>query len=98
MKPVLHRVLVKKDPIEKKTESGIVLALNERSEKKATVTGTVVDIGSTAFISFGSTAEEQGIKVGTRVYFAKYAGADIDDELTALNDEDVIAVITEEMK
>ncbi len=93
MKPVLHRVLVRKDPVEKKTESGIVLALNERSEKKATVTGTVLEIGSTAFLSFGSTAEEQGVKVGTRVYFAKYAGADIDDDLTILNDEDVIGVI-----
>jgi co-chaperonin GroES (HSP10) len=95
MRPVLHRVLVRKDPVEKKTEAGIILALNERSEKKATVTGTVVEVGSTAFVSFGSTPAAEGVVPGVRVYFAKYAGADIgeDTDLTILNDEDIIGVV-----
>ncbi len=95
MKPVLHRIVVKADPVEKRTESGIVLALNERNEKKATVSGVVVAIGSTAFESFGSTADKEGVKVGTRVYYAKYAGAEVKDneDLVVLNDEDVLGVL-----
>jgi co-chaperonin GroES (HSP10) len=95
MKPVLHRLLVKVDPVEKKTASGIVLAINERSEKKAAITGTVVEVGNTAFISFGSTAEQEGIKPGTRVQYAKFAGAEIDSEYIWLNDEDILGVVNE---
>lgn len=96
MKPVLHRLIIKVDPVEKKTASGIVLAINERSEKKAAVTGTVVEVGSTAFISFGSTAEAEGIKPGTRVQYAKYAGSEIDEEYIYLNDEDVLGIVEDE--
>lgn len=96
MKPVLHRLIIKVDPVEKKTASGIVLAINERSEKKAAVTGTVVSIGSTAFESFGSTAEKEGIKPGTRVQYAKYAGAEIDEFHIYLNDEDLLGVVTDD--
>ncbi len=96
MKPVLHRILVRVDPVEKKTESGIVLALNERSEKKATVTGTVIKVGSTAFLSFGSDPHKEGILPGVRVHFAKYAGAEVkdDSDLVLLNDEDILGVIS----
>ena len=95
MKPVLHRVLVKRDPVEKKTESGLILALNERSEAKAAVKGTVVKAGSTAFQSFGSTAEAEGIVPGARVHYAKYSGAEVgeDTDLVLLNDEDILSVI-----
>lgn len=94
MKPVLHRITVKPDPVEKKTASGIILATNERAEKKATVVGTVVDIGSTAFLSFSSTAAAEGIYPGVRVLYAKYAGAEVEgQELVILNDEDILVVI-----
>lgn len=96
MKPTLHRILVKVDPVEKKTESGIILARNERSEKKASVKGTVVKVGSTAFLSYGSTAEAEGIKPGTRIYYAKFAGADVDEDHIFLNDEDILGVVTDE--
>ena len=96
MKPVLHRLIIKVDPVEKKTASGIVLAINERSEKKAAVTGTVVEVGSTCFVSFGSTAEQEGIQPGTRVQYAKYAGAEIDAEHIYLNDDDLLGVVTDD--
>lgn len=92
MKPVLHRLLIKVDPVEKKTASGLILAVNERSEKKAAVTGTVVAIGKTAFLSFGSSAEQEGIFPGTRVQYAKFAGAEIDEKHIWLNDEDILGV------
>lgn len=98
MRPILHRVLVKRDPVEKKTESGLILALNERSEAKAAVKGTVVEVGSTAFESFGSTAEKEGIRPGVRVHFAKYSGAEIGEntDLLWLNDEDLLGVLDNE--
>jgi co-chaperonin GroES (HSP10) len=98
MKPVLHRVLVRREPVEKKTESGLILALNERAEKKAAVVGTVVKVGSTAFQSFGSNAEQEGIVPGARIHFAKYAGAEIgnDSDLLWLNDEDILGVLENE--
>ncbi len=98
MKPVLHRLLVKKDPVEKKTQSGLILAINERSEAKAAVKGTVIKVGSTAFGSFGSDAYKEGVLPGVRVMFAKYSGAEVGDDtdLVLLNDEDILSVLDTE--
>lgn len=98
MKPVLHRILVKKDPVEKTTASGIIVTIDERKESKAAVKGTIVKVGSTAFQSFGSTAEAEGIIPNARVMFAKYAGAEVGNntDLIWLNDEDILGVLENE--
>lgn len=97
IKPVLHRILIKVDPVETKTASGIIVSLNEKREQAAAEIGTVVDIGSTAFKDYGESPDL--IKVGDRVYFAKYAGKvvkDIDgNELLICNDEDIVGVLYE---
>ncbi len=95
IKPVGFRVLVKPDPIEEKTQSGIVLAVDEKLEKGARITGVVVGIGPDAFKAF--KASEPWFKVGDRVYYAKYAGKGITDRTTkeeyvVLNDEDIVAI------
>lgn len=95
IKPVLHRILVRPDTLEEKTESGIILQLDKR-EAAAVETGTVLDIGSTAYKEFGTTAELEGIVPGTKVYFAKYAGKEVkieDVRHLLLNDEDICGVI-----
>ena len=93
--PILHRVLVKPDPIEEVSQGGIVLAVDPKKERLAVDKGTVVTLGDTAFS--GDFKTESPPKVGDRVYYAKYAGKlikDTDDvEYVMLNDEDVIAVI-----
>ena len=97
VKPVTHRIVVKPDPLEEKTDSGIILSRNSRQEKAATVTGVVVEVGSTCFKDYNSTAEDEGIVPGVRVYYAKYAGAELkDEEHIILNDDDVIGVIRDE--
>jgi chaperonin GroES len=97
VKPVTHRIVVKPDALEEKTEGGIILARNERQEKAATVTGVVVEVGSTCFFDYNSTAQKEGIVPGARVYYAKYGGAVLkDEEHIILNDEDIIGVIQEE--
>lgn len=98
IKPVLHRILIKVDPVETKTASGIIVSLNEKREQAAAEIGTVVDIGSTAFKDYGESPDL--IKVGDRVYFAKYAGKvvkDIDgNELLLVNDEDICGLLLDE--
>lgn len=93
LKPVLHRLLVKPDPVELKTESGIIVQLDKR-EQKAGVIGTVVAIGNTAFQQLGSTPEAEGVSVGSKIYYAKYSGAETKDgEFIWLNDEDCLGII-----
>lgn len=92
--PVAWRVIVKPDVIEKKTESGLVLAVDEKLEKGARITGTIVAIGDDVYPN--SIVPKAGLHVGDRVYYAKYAGKVIldnntGDELVILNDEDVVA-------
>ena len=105
VKPILHRILVLPDNLEDKDESfkrakevGIIVAKNERDREQAAIdTGKVIEIGPTAFKDFGADAPP--IAAGDYVVYARYAGkviVDPDDETkyVALNDEDVIAIIT----
>lgn len=105
--PILHRILVKQDSLEDKDDNfaaarraGIVIVENEHKREQAAIdTGVVVTIGPTAFRDFG--LDSPPIKVGDKVVFAKYGGKVIEDPATnekfvALNDEDVIAVLTKE--
>ena len=102
IKPILHRVLVKPDNIEDADDvvrsaraAGLAVQLDKR-EQAAIEIGTVVLIGSTCYKEFGTTANEQGVVVGAKVFFAKYAGKSVKDGETKylmLNDEDVIGVV-----
>lgn len=104
IKPILHRILLKPDNVEEADDivrsaraAGIEVKLDKR-EQAAVETGTVVTIGSTCYKEFGTTPEEQGIEVGTKVFFAKYAGKSVKDgeeKFLILNDEDIMGVIYE---
>lgn len=101
--PVLHRVIVKPEMVEEADEmfkrakaAGLHIEFDKR-EKKAVTIGIVVKVGSTCFEQFGSSAEKEGITEGSKIYYAKYAGAEIPGtEYMILNDEDVIGVIKDE--
>ena len=98
IKPVLHRVLVKPDKLEEKTNSGIIIQYDKR-EEAAVEKGVVVLVGSTAYREFGTTSEDQGVIPGARVSFAKYAGKtmmDGDTKYVLLNDEDICGVLENE--
>lgn len=102
VKPVLHRIFVKPDKVEEVDEvvrramaAGIKIELDKR-EQKACVVGTVIGIGNTAFLGFDTTPDNEGVSYGSKVLYAKYAGADIPNtDLIALNDEDILGVITD---
>jgi co-chaperonin GroES (HSP10) len=93
-----HRVLVKPDSVETRSAGGIYLNPDERKEKAAIITGTIIDIGATAWKDPGlggfSWAE-----IGDKVSYAKYGGKFMIDpengsELVILNDEDIICKLT----
>lgn len=100
-KAVGFRILVRPDPIEETTKSGIVLALDSKLERGAQVTGIVLDVGPEAFKAFNKAAgveNQPWVKVGDHIYYARYAGKRIVDvttkeELLFLNDEDVAGLV-----
>jgi co-chaperonin GroES (HSP10) len=107
IKPILHRILVKPDNIEDKDEAfnaakrmGLEIVKGEKDREQAAIdTGTVISFGETVFRDFG--VEASPIKVGDTVVYARYAGKVIEDpedkvKYVALNDEDVIAILTTE--
>lgn len=97
IKPVLHRILIKPEDVETVSPGGIVLAINEAREQAAAEKGTVLDIGTTAFKDYGETPDL--IKVGDKVFFAKYAGKQVTDvdgkKFLLVNDEDIVGVLYE---
>jgi chaperonin GroES len=100
---LLHHILVKPEDVSDVDEvyrrakaAGIKLELDKR-EQKAVEYGTVVAVGPTAFKDYHRGPDI--LKVGDKLTFAKYAGKSIkdgDNEYLILNDEDCLAVITEE--
>ncbi len=96
-----HRVLIDPDPVETKTQSGIVLVKDEARYREATMSGTVVQIGSTAWQGFGDN--QPWCKVGDKIIYAKYTGKFVTDpetekEYYVINDEDVQVKITNKGK
>jgi len=95
LRAIAFRILVKPDPVEEVTKSGIVLAIDKIQQQGATVTGTIVDIGPDAWAAYKTKEPFAGLVPGDHVYFAKYAGKWVTDfetgeEYLAINDDDVV--------
>lgn len=87
IKPLQDRVLVKNEPAESKTASGIIIpdAAQEKTQR-----GTVVAVGP------GTEEEKITVKVGDKVMYDKYAGTAIkidDVDHLILKMGDIVAVI-----
>lgn len=86
IRPIGERVLVKLVKMEEKTASGIILP--GAGDKDKPNYGEVVALGK------GDKIE--GINVGDKIVYAKFAGTEIkdgDEKYLVLNIEDVLAVI-----
>ena len=97
IKPVGFKAVVRPEQVEEKTKSGIVLALDKGLEIKAQVLGTLVEIGEDFAVAFHPKTPMWGLKVGDKVFYAKYAGKWVKDpetneELLIINDEDICGV------
>jgi co-chaperonin GroES (HSP10) len=105
--PLLHRIVVKQQRLNevhkeyKRAEAmGIIIPEHEETKRaQAGVDkGVVVAIGPTAYRDFNTDIP---IKVGDVVAFARFSGKTIvdpkdDEEYVALNDEDLVAILTGE--
>jgi chaperonin GroES len=95
-KPTGHRVLVKVEQVERKTESGIIIAdITADKEQIAQDAGIVVEVGNTAY----SDQSEKWCDIGDYIKFGRYAGQVIrpresNDEIEyrVINDLDVVLV------
>lgn len=95
IKLLLHTILVKLDEPETKTASGIIIAIDEKKERKAVEYGTVVQVGPTAFLDYGR--DPSILKGGDRISLNRYSGKSIVDvdgtEYVVVNDQDILAII-----
>jgi chaperonin GroES len=92
VRPLDDRVLIKPLEAEKKTAGGIVLpdTAKEKPQK-----GTVVAVGPGKILEDGSRGE-MSVKVGNRVLFAKYSGAEVTIdgvEHQIMHEGDVLAIL-----
>ena len=95
-KPTGHRVLVRVEEVERKTESGIIIAdITADKEQLGQDAGVVVEIGNTAY----SDQQAPWCQVGDNVKFGRYAGQIISKkqsndglEYRVLNDLDIVLV------
>ena len=109
IKPLLHRIIVKQQKLtevnkdyQKAEALGIIIP--EHGDIKRAQAGVdkgiVVAIGPTAYRDFNT---EVPIAVGDVVAFAKYSGKTItdpddDQDYVALNDEDIVAILSGDIK
>lgn len=107
IEPLLHRIIVKQQKLEEADKTyarakAIGLEIAQHDDNKRAQAGVdkgvVVAIGPTAYRDYNTDIP---IKVGDMVAFARYGGKTIIDpkdqeEYVALNDEDLVAILTGE--
>ncbi|NQT29025.1 MAG: co-chaperone GroES [Candidatus Saganbacteria bacterium] len=89
--PLGDRVVVKPEPEEQKTKSGIVLP---DSAKEKPSEGTVVAVGSGRVLDSGQRVAVE-VKIGNRVIYSKYGGTEIKidgEEYIILSERDILAI------
>ena len=105
--PLLHRIIVLQNKLEetnkdylRAAQAGLIIPDHpDKTRAQAGVdTGTVVAIGPTAYRDFNT---EVPVKIGDIVAFARFSGKTVIDptddvEYVALNDEDLVVVLTKE--
>lgn len=105
--PLLHRIIVKQHKLAEvnkdyKRAEAIGLYIPEHEDTKRAQAGVdkgiVISIGPTAYRDFNVPCP---INIGDTVAFARFSGKVIvdpkdEEEYVALNDEDVVAVLTKE--
>ena len=90
IKPLGDRVVIKKIEVQDKTRSGIILTGSAKEEPQV---AEVVAIGSGVK---NDDEYKDEIKVGDKVMFSKYGGAEVKiegQEYTILKIEDILAVL-----
>jgi len=85
--PLHDRVVVKPNPAEEKTASGIIIP---DTAKEKPMRGTVIAVGP------GKPDEPTTVKEGDNVLYGKYAGTEISldgDDFLIMRESDILAII-----
>ena len=93
--PIEYNVIVKPDPVEEKTAGGIILTDKAVEQEQSGATrGVLVAMSPLAFNYEKAYATEKPVKVGDRVAYSRYAGAEIEGEdgekYRVIKDKDII--------
>ncbi len=93
--PIEYNVIVLPDPVEEKTAGGIILAdATIEQEQSGATRGVLVAISDLAFNYEPAYSDEKPVKIGDRVAYSRYAGAEIDGEdgekYRVIKDKDII--------
>lgn len=91
LKPLGDRVVVKQEPSEEKTQSGIVLPDTAKEKPQM---GTVIAVGLGRIFDNGQRVPVE-VKVGDKVIYAKYGGTEVkldNEEYIILQERDILAV------
>ena len=89
--PLGDRVIVKPDPGEEKTKSGIVLPDTAKEKPQE---GTVVAVGSGRVMDNRQKVPVE-VKVGDKIIYSKYGGTEVkieEEEYIILQERDILAV------
>jgi chaperonin GroES len=87
VKPLADRVIVKADPAEEKTKSGIIIPDTAKEKPQR---GTVLAVGP------GKKDEPTTVKVGDKVLYGKYSGTELNvegEEYLIMRESDILAVV-----
>ncbi|MCX5750153.1 MAG: co-chaperone GroES [Candidatus Saganbacteria bacterium] len=89
--PLGDKLVVKPEPQEEKTKSGIVLP---DSAKEKPQEGTVVAVGIGRILENGQRIPLE-VKIGDKVIYSKYGGTEVkleDGEFIILSEKDILAI------
>jgi chaperonin GroES len=92
IRPLHDRVVVKREPEERKSPGGIVIP--DTAGEKPTF-GKVIAVGRGRVLENGQTRAPD-LKVGDRVLFGKYSGTEVkveNEEIVVMREDDIMAVI-----
>lgn len=96
IRPVEYNVLIRPDPVEEKTQGGLILPdTTKDADKHAQQRGTIVSMSPLAF-DYAEWPAGQKPEIGNRVLFARYEGIlvkDGEDEFRLVKDKAIAAVI-----
>lgn len=87
VKPLSDRVLIKANPAEEKTASGLIIP---ETAKEKPLAGKVVAVGP------GTSDIKMEVKVGDEVLYGKYAGTEVNvdgEEYIIMRQNDILAII-----
>lgn len=93
MRPLGDRVVVKPLEEEERTKGGIVLPDTAKEKPQH---GEVVAVGPGAWDEEGEKRRPMDVKVGDRVLYGKYSGAEIkedDEDYLILRESDILAIV-----